>query len=65
MLTLLPETPGVYLEWKRLIFEHRVLGIKVFDARLAAVARENGVDSILTFNGADFRRYGRPRVIEP
>ena len=65
LLTLLPDSPGIYTEWKRLVTEHRVQGIKVFDARLVAVANTHGVGSILTFNAADFRRYGNITVNDP
>jgi predicted nucleic acid-binding protein len=33
-LTVLPDVPAVYGEWKRLIVRHSVLGSKVHDARL-------------------------------
>lgn len=36
---------------------HEVRGVKVHDARIAAAMRAYGVSHILTFNGADFRRY--------
>jgi predicted nucleic acid-binding protein len=65
LLTLLPDSPGIYAEWKRLVTEHKVQGIKVFDARLIAVANAYGVGSILTFNAADFRRYGNIAVLDP
>lgn len=32
LLTLLPDTPAVYAEWKRLIVAHAVSGVKVHDA---------------------------------
>jgi predicted nucleic acid-binding protein len=31
LLTLLPDSPGIYGEWKRLVNQHKVQGIKVFD----------------------------------
>jgi predicted nucleic acid-binding protein len=65
LLTLLPDSPSIYAEWKRLVNEHKVRGIKVFDARLVAVANSFGVGSILTFNAADFRRYGNITVLDP
>ena len=65
LLTLLPDSPRIYAEWKRLVNNHRVQGIKVFDARLVAVANTYGVGRILTFNAADFRRYGNITVINP
>jgi predicted nucleic acid-binding protein len=65
LLTLLPDSPGIYAEWKRLVSDHKVMGIKVFDARLVSVANIYGVGSILTFNATDFRRYGSIAILEP
>jgi predicted nucleic acid-binding protein len=62
---LLPDSPAVFTEWRRLVTEHRVAGAQVHDARLAAVANVYGVRSILTFNTADFRRFGKPAVLHP
>lgn len=56
-LTLLPESPAVYGEWKRLVVEHGVLGSKVHDTRLVAAMNVHGVRRILTFNTGDFTRY--------
>ncbi len=65
LLTLLPDSPGIYTEWKRLVNDYKVRGVSVYDARLAAVMRVYGVDQLLTFNVDDFRRYGKLRVIHP
>jgi len=65
LLTLLPESPAVYSEWKRLVALHRVIGSKVYDARLVATMNVYGVQSILTFNAADFTRYLNVAVLEP
>ena len=65
MLVLLPDNPGNYGEWKRLVTEYRVRGTRVYDTRLVAVANTYGVGSILTFNGDDFRRYDGISVLEP
>jgi predicted nucleic acid-binding protein len=65
LLTLLPDSPSIYTEWKRLVNDQKVIGVKVFDARLVAVANVYSVGSILTFNAADFRRYGSITVLEP
>jgi predicted nucleic acid-binding protein len=58
LLILLPDTPGIYGQWKRLVVQHRVLGSKVHDARLVAAMYIHQVRRILTFNTADFNRYG-------
>jgi predicted nucleic acid-binding protein len=57
VLTLLPDSPAVYEEWKRLVATHAVIGAKVHDARLVAVMNVHGVRRILTFNTGDFARF--------
>jgi predicted nucleic acid-binding protein len=64
-LTLLPESPTIYPEWKRLVLQYQVTGSKVYDARLVAFANVYRVGSILTFNSADFTRYGSVTALEP
>ena len=61
LLTLLPDSPAIYAEWKRLVTEHKMQGVKVFDARLIAVANAYGVGSNLIFNAADFQALRRHR----
>jgi predicted nucleic acid-binding protein len=56
-LTLLPESPASYAEWKRLVVAHNVLGTKVHDTRLVAAMNVHGVKRILTFNTGDFNRF--------
>jgi predicted nucleic acid-binding protein len=56
-LTLLPESPTTYAEWKRLVVEHNVLGTKVHDTRLVAAMNVHGIKRILTFNTGDFTRF--------
>jgi predicted nucleic acid-binding protein len=45
VLMLLPDGPGIYPEWKRLVTHHGVRGVQVFDARLAAVANVCGIEN--------------------
>ena len=65
LLTLLPDTPAVYAEWKRLVVDHRVSGVKVHDARLIATMKTHGVRSLLTFDVDDFKRYADIEVVHP
>jgi predicted nucleic acid-binding protein len=58
ILTLLPDAPATYSEWKHLVVQHGVIGSKVHDARLVAAMNVHGVHRILTFNTSDFTRYG-------
>ena len=55
---LLFDNQRVYEEWKRLIFQYEVKGVKVHDAKLAAATIAHGVNRLLTFNTADFVRFG-------
>jgi predicted nucleic acid-binding protein len=65
LLTLLPDIPGIYTAWKTIVSDYKVQGVKVHDARLVAVAQVYRVESILTFNDADFRRYGNVAPLHP
>ena len=62
---ILPESPDVYPLWRKLVAKYSVSGVKVYDTRLVASAVVYGVESILTFNIADFRRYSEIKVLDP
>jgi predicted nucleic acid-binding protein len=65
ILTLLPDIPAIYPVWKEIVTYHRVQGVKVHDARLVAVMKVYAVQSVLTFNDADFKRYEWITAIHP
>jgi predicted nucleic acid-binding protein len=56
-LKILPDSPAIYAERKRLVVEHCVLGSKVHDAKLVAAMNVQRIRRILTFNVEDFTRY--------
>jgi predicted nucleic acid-binding protein len=58
LFRLASDDPAIYPTWKALVITHRVLGVKVYDARLVAAMLVHGIARILTFNVADFSRYG-------
>ena len=64
-LRLLPDTPAVHNEWRRLLVEYRVSGVQVHDARLVAAMLVNGVRRILTFNAKDFARFDAIEAVHP
>lgn len=64
-LTLLPDVPAIYPAWKRIVDGHKVQGVKVYDARLVAVMSVYAVESILSFNNADFERYAFITALNP
>ena len=47
-LTVLPDSPAVYGEWKCLVVQHSVLGSKVHDAKLVATMKVHSIRRILT-----------------
>jgi predicted nucleic acid-binding protein len=58
LFELAADDPAIYPIWKGLVITHRALGTQVYDARLVAAMLAHGINRILTFNGADFSRYG-------
>lgn len=65
IVVLLPETADIFLAWRDLVVQHRVAGVHVHDARIAAAMIVHHVPRILTFDVDDFKRYGQVSVIEP
>lgn len=64
-MTLLPDNEAIYHEWRRLIVQHRISGVQVHDARLAAAMYVHGITHILTLNGPDFSRFSDISAIHP
>jgi len=65
LLTLLPDIPAVYTVWKEIVGEHKVQGVRVYDARLVAIMNVYAVESVLTFNADDFKRYSSITALYP
>jgi predicted nucleic acid-binding protein len=65
ILTLLPDSPATYAEWKRLVVQHSVVGVQVHDTRLIASMNVHGVRRLLTFNAADFSRFADIEILRP
>jgi predicted nucleic acid-binding protein len=65
LLTLLPDIPAIYTAWKETVRDHKVQGVKVYDARLVATMNVYAVESVLTFNTADFKRYASITALHP
>jgi predicted nucleic acid-binding protein len=64
-MTLLTEDERVYPAWRRLLITCEVHGVQVYDAHLAAVLEVHGVTRLLTFNGADFKRFPSLIAVHP
>lgn len=66
IITLMPDVPSIYAEWKSLVTQHEVMGKKAHDARIVAAMKVHNISHLLTFNGDDFKRFqGIITVIEP
>jgi predicted nucleic acid-binding protein len=65
IVTLLPDTPAIHTEWRRLLVTHAVEGAKVHDARLVAAMKVHGLTHILTLDKGDFHRYEGITVVHP
>lgn len=65
LFTVLPDTPAIYAEWRRLAFSYSVKGKQVHDARIASVMPVHGVSHLLTFNGDDFKRFAHITPVHP
>ena len=63
--TFLPDTDTVRRHWRQLVVAHQVQGVQVHDARLVASMLAHNVTHLLTFNTADFRRYGQIVAAHP
>lgn len=57
LFQFLPDHPRLYHEWERLVVHYQCKGKVCHDARLVASMMTHGIDSLLTFNIADFVRF--------
>jgi predicted nucleic acid-binding protein len=62
---VLPDTPEIFLAWRKLALRYRVSGIKVHDTRIVAAMTVHRVSKILTFDLEDFKRYENITVLHP
>ena len=65
LFRLLPDTPAIHTEWRKMVVEFGVSGIQVHDARIAACLRVHGISRLLTFNTKDFMRYSGFTAVDP
>lgn len=65
LFRLLRDERAIYDRWRDLVGQYCVEGKQAHDARLVAAMKRHGLTDILTFNVADFRRYGGINPIQP
>ncbi|MBE9167045.1 PIN domain-containing protein [Pleurocapsales cyanobacterium LEGE 06147] len=61
----LPDSAAVHTQWRRLVVDYRVSGVKVLDTRLVAAMIVHGLTHVLTFNISDFTRYSKITAVHP
>ena len=61
----LPDSRAVHDRWRQLLVTHKVKGVQVHDARLAASMYVYGVAQLLTINVRDFQRFKGLRAVHP
>lgn len=64
-ITLLPDSPAIHVEWRRLLVDHSISGVQVHDARIVAAMHVHGVKRIITFNTRDFARFADIEAVHP
>ncbi len=65
MLTVLPDHPAIYSEWRNLVVAHTVSGKQVHDTRIVAAMNVFGITQLLTFNARDFKRFQNLTILDP
>jgi predicted nucleic acid-binding protein len=56
---------GVFGNWISLVTQHQAIGKNAHDARLAAAMERHSIANLLTFNGADFKRFSSIQILDP
>ncbi|OYW09924.1 MAG: hypothetical protein B7X34_05720 [Acidobacteriia bacterium 12-62-4] len=62
---ILPDANEVFRTWRKIVVGHRVMGAKVHDARLVAMMKTYEIQTIVTFNVADFTRFTEIAAVHP
>ncbi len=65
LFPMLPDAPALFVEWRKLVTTHSVLGKNAHDARLVAAMACHGITHLLTFNAQDFSRYPGLTLLDP
>ena len=65
IFTLQLDIQTIYSEWERLVKLHKVSGKQVHDTRIVAAMLAHKIDTLLTFNIQDFKRYHEISLADP
>ncbi len=59
------ENSEVYRNWIDIIVRYSVVGVKVHDAKIVALMMAHNIQTLLTFNAADFKRFSEIVAVSP
>ncbi len=62
---LLPDSLATFNEWRRLVYDLQISGVKAHDAKIAASMRVHAIPYLVTFNAQDFKRFPLITAIDP
>ena len=62
---LLPDIASIFAIWLRLVTDYSITGIDTYDTRLVACMEAHRIDTLLTFDVGDFRRFTRIQTVHP
>src|SRR5437868_15012861 len=62
---LLPDNLATFEAWRRLVFDYRIIGVQVHDAKLVASMMAHQIQNLVTFNERDFQRFPMITIINP
>jgi len=65
IFTVLPENERIFDEWKAIVTKHKVSGKPEQGARIVAAMMVHKIESILTLNAGDFKRYTEIKAVRP
>lgn len=65
IFTVLPENERIFDAWKLLAVKYKISGKLAHDARIVAAMTVHKIESILTLNAKDFKRFAEINVVEP
>ncbi len=63
--SLLEDNVATFIEWRRLVRELGICGVKVHDAKLVASMTVHNVPNLVTLDDKDFQRFPSITVVHP
>lgn len=62
---LFPDNLTTFNEWRKLVANYRIIGVQVHDAKLVASMITHNIQTLITFNEKDFKRFPMITVVNP